>query len=33
MLPSFAMRSNSGPTVPAFSICRSIWNAIMWPIG
>ena len=33
MLPCLAMRSNSGPIFPAFSICCSIWMAIMCPIG
>ena len=32
-LPTFVIRSNSGPTAPVFSICRLIWKAIMWPTG
>ena len=33
MFPASDMRSNSSPRSPDFSICSSIWWAIMWPIG
>ena len=31
--PYFAIRSNSGPSLPFFCTCSSIWNAMKCPSG